>query len=63
MVMMMNAHRRGKKSPGIKTRACRGVQERKEKVFGYLVGQAMRETKGKADPQKLGRILKDELAK
>ena len=35
----------------------------KEKVFGYLVGQAMRETKGKADPQKLGRILKDELAK
>ncbi|MGE5613511.1 MAG: Asp-tRNA(Asn)/Glu-tRNA(Gln) amidotransferase subunit GatB [Bacillota bacterium] len=35
----------------------------KDKVFGYLVGQAMRETKGKADPQKLGRILKEELSK
>ncbi|MGI6669542.1 MAG: Asp-tRNA(Asn)/Glu-tRNA(Gln) amidotransferase subunit GatB [Acetivibrionales bacterium] len=35
----------------------------KEKVFGYLVGQVMRETKGKADPQKLGKILKDELSR
>ncbi len=35
----------------------------KEKAFGFLVGQAMRETRGKADPQLVNRLLKDELDK
>lgn len=35
----------------------------KEKSFGFLVGQAMRETKGKADPQIINKLLKDELDK
>jgi len=35
----------------------------KEKAFGFLVGQAMREMKGKADPQTINRLLKEELGK
>lgn len=35
----------------------------KEKAFGFLVGQAMRETKGKANPQLINKLLKDELDK
>ncbi|NTV88916.1 MAG: Asp-tRNA(Asn)/Glu-tRNA(Gln) amidotransferase subunit GatB [Clostridiales bacterium] len=35
----------------------------KEKAFGFLVGQAMREMKGKADPQSINRILRTELEK
>ena len=35
----------------------------KEKAFGFLVGQAMKETRGKADPQLINRLLKDELQK
>lgn len=35
----------------------------KEKAFGFLVGQAMREMKGKADPQTINRLLKEELEK
>jgi aspartyl-tRNA(Asn)/glutamyl-tRNA(Gln) amidotransferase subunit B len=35
----------------------------KEKAFGFLVGQAMKETKGKANPQLINKILKDELEK
>ncbi len=35
----------------------------KEKAFGFLVGQAMREMKGKADPQTINKLLKEELAK
>ena len=35
----------------------------KEKAFGFLVGQAMREMKGKADPQLINRLLKEELEK
>lgn len=31
----------------------------KEKVFGFLVGQTMKEMKGKADPGSVSRILKD----
>ena len=34
----------------------------KEKAFGFLVGQAMKATKGKADPQVLHKLLKDELS-
>jgi aspartyl-tRNA(Asn)/glutamyl-tRNA(Gln) amidotransferase subunit B len=30
----------------------------KEKVFGFFVGQVMRETKGKANPQRVNEILK-----
>jgi len=28
-----------------------GLQKGKDKVFGFLVGQAMKETKGKANPR------------
>lgn len=35
----------------------------KEKAFGFLVGQAMREMKGKADPQTINRLLREELSK
>lgn len=35
----------------------------KDKAFGFLVGQAMREMKGKADPQTINRLLKEELEK
>ncbi len=35
----------------------------KAKAFGFLVGQAMKETKGKADPKLINKILKDELDK
>lgn len=35
----------------------------KEKAFGFLVGQAMKETRGKADPQLVNRLLKEELDK
>lgn len=33
----------------------------KEKALGFLVGQAMKETKGKANPQMLNQMFKDEL--
>lgn len=33
----------------------------KEKVFGFLVGQAMKKTKGKADPGKVNELLKKSL--
>ena len=35
----------------------------KEKALGFLVGQAMRETKGKANPQMLNEMFKNELSK
>jgi aspartyl-tRNA(Asn)/glutamyl-tRNA(Gln) amidotransferase subunit B len=35
----------------------------KDKAFGFLVGQAMRESKGKADPQLINKLLKEELDK
>lgn len=35
----------------------------KDKAFGFLVGQAMREMKGKANPQVINKILKEELDK
>jgi aspartyl-tRNA(Asn)/glutamyl-tRNA(Gln) amidotransferase subunit B len=35
----------------------------KEKAFGFLVGQAMKETRGKANPQLSNKLLKDELDK
>lgn len=35
----------------------------KSKAFGFLVGQAMKETKGKADPQLINKILRGELDK
>ena len=33
-------------------------QSGKEKLFGFFVGQVMRETKGKANPQRVNEILK-----
>ncbi len=38
-------------------------KEGKKKAMGFLVGQAMKETKGKADPQAINRIFKEELDK
>jgi aspartyl-tRNA(Asn)/glutamyl-tRNA(Gln) amidotransferase subunit B len=35
----------------------------KEKAFGFLVGQAMKDTRGKASPQVINKILKEELDK
>ncbi|GBF23081.1 aspartyl-tRNA(Asn)/glutamyl-tRNA(Gln) amidotransferase subunit B [Candidatus Gastranaerophilus sp. (ex Termes propinquus)] len=35
----------------------------KDKLFGFFVGQAMKETKGRANPQTLNELLKSELAK
>ncbi len=35
----------------------------KEKALGYLVGQAMKETRGKANPQMLNEMFKEELSK
>lgn len=35
----------------------------KEKAMGFLVGQAMKETRGKANPQVINKILKEELDK
>jgi aspartyl-tRNA(Asn)/glutamyl-tRNA(Gln) amidotransferase subunit B len=32
-----------------------------EKVFGFLVGQIMKATEGKANPQKVNEILRDKL--
>lgn len=35
----------------------------KDRALGFLVGQAMKETKGKANPQMLNKMFKDELTK
>ena len=35
----------------------------KDKALGFLVGQAMKETKGQANPQMLNKMFKDELTK
>ena len=34
----------------------------KDKLFGYFVGLAMKETKGKANPQQLNEMLKRKLS-
>jgi len=33
----------------------------KEKVFGFFVGQVMKMSKGKANPQQVNQLLKDKL--
>ena len=33
----------------------------KEKALGFLVGQAMKDTKGKANPQMLNKLFKEEI--
>jgi aspartyl-tRNA(Asn)/glutamyl-tRNA(Gln) amidotransferase subunit B len=35
----------------------------KEKLFGYFVGQVMKATQGKANPQLINELLKEMLAK
>jgi len=35
----------------------------RDKLFGFFVGQAMKETKGRANPQMLNKLLKQELDK
>lgn len=41
--------------------AVESYRKGKEKAFGFLVGQVMRETKGKANPQIVNRILKERI--
>jgi len=43
------------------TKSVQEYKSGKTKVLGLLVGQAMKETKGKANPQILNRIFMDEL--
>lgn len=38
-------------------------QSGKDRVFGFFVGQVMKETKGEANPQKVNDILRDLLKK
>ena len=33
----------------------------KDKLFGFFVGQVMKESKGKANPQMVNKILQDKL--
>ena len=35
----------------------------KDRAIGFLVGQAMKETKGKANPQMLNKLFAEELSK
>ena len=35
----------------------------RDKLFGFFVGQVMKETKGRANPQLLNELLKKELEK
>lgn len=42
--------------------AAKDFQEGKEKAFTYLVGQAMRLSKGKANPELVNRLLRERLA-
>ena len=37
------------------------IQEGKTKAIGFLVGQVMKETKGKANPQLVNQILREQL--
>ena len=40
-----------------------GFKSGKEKLFGFFVGQVMKKTQGKANPQTVNKILKEKLAK
>ena len=40
-----------------------GYKSGKEKLFGFFVGQVMKKTQGKANPQTVNKILKERLAK
>ncbi|MDY3007339.1 Asp-tRNA(Asn)/Glu-tRNA(Gln) amidotransferase subunit GatB [Anaerococcus porci] len=39
------------------------IKNGKDRAFGFLVGQAMKKTKGKANPQQVNALLKDKIAK
>src|SRR3989339_267649 len=39
------------------------IKEGKESAVGFLVGQAMKRTQGKANPKKVGKIIKNKLSK
>ena len=41
----------------------KGYQSGKDKLFGFFVGQVMKETQGKANPQRVNKILKEKLIK
>jgi aspartyl-tRNA(Asn)/glutamyl-tRNA(Gln) amidotransferase subunit B len=43
--------------------AVESYRKGKEKAFGFLVGQVMRETRGKANPQIVNRILKEKIGR
>ena len=38
-------------------------QSGKDKIFGFFVGQVMKETKGKANPKQVNELLRAKLAK
>jgi len=40
----------------------RQYREGKKKVLGYLVGQLLKRSRGKANPQKASRLLEERLA-
>ena len=41
--------------------AVQDLKEGKKKAFGFLVGQVMRKTEGKANPQMINKILKEKV--
>ena len=43
--------------------AVRDHKAGKDKVFGFLMGQMMKETRGKADPETAKKVLLEEIAK
>ena len=44
-------------------KSVKDYQNGKERALGFLVGQTMKATKGKADPGKVQKLLKEELQK
>ena len=42
-------------------KSIKDIKEGKEKAIGYLVGQVMKESKGKANPEMAGKIIKEKI--
>ena len=39
------------------------IKAGKDRAFGFLVGQAMKKTKGKGNPQAINKLLKEKIGK
>lgn len=37
------------------------IKNGKDRAFGFLVGQAMKKTKGKGNPQEINKLLKEKI--